>query len=383
MEVQLPLPEEGKYNPRVGYFRKSAEDIPADPRSICILRLSSIGDIIQTLPVAQLLREKFPNTRIAWVAEKSMAPLLKNHPDIDHLLLVDTKNWRRRILKPHVWKEIASFLRYFRDQKFDVALDFQGLFKSAGLARLSGAPRRIGMSRYDRKERWTSILLNEFSVQTVTKKHIIEKNLAVLERLEITPENRPLHFHIHPDEEALEYVDTELKKLELDRFVLVNAGGGWVTKLWDVDKYSELIDLIYNDLNIPTLILWGPGERHLADKIARKCISPALVGFSTNLTELIALIKRSRLLVSGDTGPLHIASALGVPVVGIYGPTDPARNGPWNPHDSACTIHYECSPCYLRVCPIGIQCLKKLDVGPVLDAVKKTFYLSDSLGQNQ
>jgi ADP-heptose:LPS heptosyltransferase len=87
-------------------------------------------------------------------------------------------------------------------------------------------------------------------------------------------------------------------------------------------------------------------------------------------------------MVSGDTGPLHLASAIGVPVVGIYGPTDPTRNGPWNPQDSACTVHYECSPCYQRTCPIGVQCLKKLDVGPVLDAVKKTFYLSSSLNQN-
>ena len=88
-------------------------------------------------------------------------------------------------------------------------------------------------------------------------------------------------------------------------------------------------------------------------------------------------------MVSGDTGPLHLASALGVPVVGIYGPTDPLRNGPWNPQDASCTINYECSPCYQRTCPIGVQCLKKLEVGPVLDAVKKTFYLSASLDQNQ
>lgn len=312
-----------------------------------------------------------------------MAPLLKNHPAIDQLLLVDSRSWRRRIFTPAVWKEIASFLRYLRAQHFDVALDFQGLFKSAVLARITGAARRIGMGREDRKESWSSIFLNELNSQTHQRRHIIEKNLALLESLGISAGNEPLNFHIYPEEEAVHYVENELQKLELDHFVLVNPGGGWITKQWAVDKFAQLIDLIYNDLHIPALILWGPGEKHMADKIARKCISPALISFSTNLAELVALTRRTRLMVSGDTGPLHLASALGVPVVGIYGPTDPLRNGPWNPQDSSCTIHYECSPCYQRTCPIGVQCLKKLDVGPVLDAVKKTFYLSSSLDQNQ
>jgi lipopolysaccharide heptosyltransferase I len=383
MEVQLPLQGEKKYSPPVGFSKKSGEDTPPDPQSICILRLSSIGDIIHTLPVAQLLKQKYPNARIAWVAEKGMAPLLKHSPAIDQLILADTKGWRRRFFSPEVWQEVFRFLRYLRSQEYDVALDFQGLFKSAVLARICGSSRRIGMSRYDRKERWSSFLLNEFSVQTASKPHIVEKNIALLERLEIAPSKEPLHFHIHPETEAVEYVERELKKLELEHFVLIHAGGGWVTKIWEADNFAQLIDGIYSDLHIPALLLWGPGEKHLADKIALKCISPAMASFSTNLSELIALTGRARLMVSGDSGPLHLASALGVPVVGIYGPTDPRRNGPWNPHDSACTIHYECSPCYQRTCPIGIQCLKQLEVMPVLDAVKRTFYLSASLRQNQ
>lgn len=364
-------------------MKKSGGDSPVEPQSICILRLSSIGDVIHTLPVADLLRRRYPDARITWVAEKSMASLLKNHPAIDQLLLVDTRGWRRNIFTPAIWKEIFSFLRYFRAQKFDLALDFQGLFKSAVLARISGARRRIGMLGKDRKESWSRIFLNEFSGTTLQKSHIIEKNLAMLAPLAISSDNQPLNFHIYAEDEAIQYVDNELQKLELDDFILVNPGGGWVTKLWPVDKFAQLIDCMYNDLRMPALILWGPGEKHLADKIARKCISPAMISFSTNLAELIALTKRARLLVSGDSGPLHLASAMGIPVVGIYGPTDPLRNGPWNPHDSTCTIHYECSPCYQRTCAIGIQCLKKLDVAPVLDAVKKTFYLSASLSQNQ
>lgn len=383
MEVQLPLQEEGKYNPPVGYSKRSAGAIPGEPRSICILRLSSIGDIIHTLPVAHLLKERFPAARLTWVAEKGMSALLNHHPAVDQLLLVDTKKWRKRIFSPVVWRELFSFFRYVRMQGFDLALDFQGAFKSAILARFSGAARRIGMARSDRKERWSSIFLNEFSRATTEKKHIIEKNLALLESVGIQSDSLPLQFHIHPEEEAVEYVEQELRKLEVENFVLINPGGGWITKLWDEDKFAQLIDLIYNDLHIPSLILWGPGERHLADKIMRKCITPAMVSFSTNLSELIALVSKSRLMVSGDSGPLHVASALGIPVVGLYGPTDPVRNGPWNPHDSACTIRYQCSPCNQQVCPIGIQCMKKLEVPQVLDSVKKTFYLSDSLNTNQ
>jgi lipopolysaccharide heptosyltransferase I len=355
----------------------------AEPRSICILRLSSIGDVIHTLPVADLIRERYPAARITWIAEKTMAPLLRHHPAIDQLLLVDTKRWRKRFLSPAVWKEVVGFLQYFRSQNFDLALDFQGLFRSAVLARVSGAERRIGMAHADRREKWSSFLLNEFSEETAEKRHIIEKNLAMLEPLDIASEKHALNFHIYPDEEAVVYVEEELKKLDLQEFVLINPGASWITKMWESHKFTRLIDSIYNDLHLPALVLWGPGEKHLADRIVRKCISPAMVAFSTNLSELIALIPKGRLMVSGDTGPLHLASAIGIPVVGIYGPTDPARNGPWNPHDSACTIHYNCSPCHLRVCPIGIQCMKKLDLEPVLDAVKKTFYLSDSVTHNQ
>jgi heptosyltransferase-1 len=339
--------------------------------------------VIHTLPVVELLKKKFPAARITWVAEKGMAPLLKNHPDLDQLLLVDTRGWRRRILTPATWNEMYRFLRYFRSQNFDVALDFQGLFKSALLARFSGADTRIGMSPEDRKEYWSRLFLNHFGRATAGKQHIIEKNVAMLEELGISVDSSPLNFHIHADEEPIQYVETELQKLEVEQFVLINPGGGWITKLWECDKFAQLVDAIYSDLHIPALVLWGPGEKHLADKIVRKCISPAMLSFSTNLSELIALVSKARLMVSADTGPLHLASAMGIPVVGLYGPTDPLRNGPWNPHDSACTIHYECSPCYQRTCPIGIQCMRKMEVSPVLDAVKKTYYLSASLWQNQ
>jgi lipopolysaccharide heptosyltransferase I len=383
MEVQLPLPGEKRFNPPVGSSKKSNTGTFPEPRSICIFRLSSIGDVIHTIPVVDLLKKRYPAATITWVAEKAMSPLLKNHPNIDQLLLVDTRGWRKHPFTPGVWKEILGFLRYLRDQSFDVALDFQGLFKSAVLARISGAPRRVGMSETDRKERWSSFLLNEFCAQTADKKHIIEKNLALLEELDIHSENEPWNFHITPDPEAVYYVENELQKLELDRFVLINPGAGWITKQWEPDKFAILIDGIYNSLNIPALISWGPGEKQLADKIARKCISPAFASFSTNLSELIALSTHARLMVSGDSGPLHLASALGIPVVGLYGPTDPDRNGPWNPQDSTCTVHYECSPCWQRTCPIGIQCMKKIEVDPVLDSVKRTYYLTASLWQNQ
>jgi len=354
-----------------------------EPRSICILRLSSIGDVIQTLPVADLIKRRYPASKLTWVAEKGMAPLLRNHPAIDQLLLIDTKEWRRKFFSPAVWKEIRGFLRYLRSQEFDVALDFQGLFKSAILAAFTGARRRIGMSRYDRHEKWSSVFLNEFTAQTSQKSHIIEKNLALLERLDISGNHQALNFHLEPDDESKQYVNEELERLELKDFWILNPGGGWITKLWDVDKWAQLIDCVYNDLNLPVLILWGPGEKHLADRIERKTFAPATVSFSTTLPELIALCKKGRLMVSGDTGPLHLASALGVPVVGLFGPTDPNRNGPWNPHDSTCTIRYECSPCYQQSCPIGIQCMKKLEVPMVLDAVKRTYNVSSSLDQHQ
>ena len=122
MEVQLPLQGEGKYSPPVGSSKRSGADTLSEPQSICILRLSSIGDVIHTLPVAGLLKQRFPHARITWIAEKGMAPLLKHNPAIDQLLLIDTKSWKRRIVSPGVWKEVFRFLRYLRAQQFDLAL---------------------------------------------------------------------------------------------------------------------------------------------------------------------------------------------------------------------------------------------------------------------
>jgi len=165
-----------------------------------------------------------------------MFPLLRHHPNIDQLLLVDTRSWQRGAFSPTVWKEVLSFLRYLRSQEFDIALDFQGLFKSALLAGISGATRRIGMSRFDRKESWSSIFLNELGRQTVRKRHIIEKNVALLETIGVHHTNQSLNFHIHAESEAIQYIERELQKIEMDDFILVNPGGSWITKLWEIGR---------------------------------------------------------------------------------------------------------------------------------------------------
>ena len=299
------------------------------PRNLLVVRLGSMGDIIHTLPAATALRQAFPQTSLGWVIEERWAELLCALPEprsgppspgkplIDRVHTVNTKAWRKSVLSAQTWEQSAAGLSELRAQRYEVAVDFQGAAKSALLARFSGAPVIYGMA--EPREGIASML---YTRQVMVRgSHVVEQNLSLAEAVVRRPLEMPkIQF---PRDEAAE------KRCQ-DRspqFVLLNPGAGWGAKQWPAERYGQVARRLAQD-GMQALINFGPGEESLMRAVVSASGDTA-TGVSGSLTQLIALTRRAQLFIGGDTGPLHLAAALGIPVVAIFGPTNPARNGPF------------------------------------------------------
>ena len=301
-----------------------------DHRKILIVRLSSLGDIVHTIPAQQQIRGHLPKTEIHWLTQPPYDSLLRHTAGITRVWLADTRNWRKRI---NVLAEIGGLITSLRRQGFDLALDFQGLMKSALLARLSGACQVVGFA----PNRFTEPGAAWFYSTKVPgenggRRHVIEVNLELARLLGCSEAANPL-IPLRIPQEAAQYVKTQLSRLGIDHPILISPGAGWETKLWKAENYAHLCSEIHHRLGLPVVLNYGPGEENLIEQV-RAAAAPAPIDtFSTDILELAALCQQSRLLIGGDTGPLHLAVALGTPTVAIMGPTSPWRNGPFNPDD--------------------------------------------------
>ncbi len=336
---------------------------------ILMVRLSSIGDLVHTLPVLVALRARFPDATIDWLVETRFRDVLLSIPELDELVEVDTLAWRKRLFTPATWKEIAASARTIRSRSYDVVLDLQGTIKSSVAARLAKSDRHIGYSRSALKERAAALLYSEHVSVNGEPHHVIDRHLRLLSALDIETEQRAFPLVV-PDEMEKESQRT-LASLALSDYVILNPGGGWVTKRWAPEKFGALAAAIAKEWKLPTLVVWGPGEEELAQRIVDTSEGSAKLAPATGIRGVIPYIRRARLFVSGDTGPMHLASAVGVPVVGIFGPTDPARNGPFGPHDAVISKDVDCGPCYKRRCPgYGNVCMTSIGLEDVLAAVR-------------
>ena len=321
-----------------------------------IIRLSSLGDIIHTLPAFAALRRNFPQAVIRWAVEEKGKEILDLVPGIDEVVIIDKKNWLRS----------AGGVRG-RDQ---VALDFQGLVKSALLAFLSRSRRRIGFPRKNLKEPGASLFYTESPDPIVEEEgHVIGKNLRLLERLGIKEEK--FEFPLQIPDDVIRSLKLKLAGIgyrENQRLVIYNLGAAWETKRWFPEKWIEVIGKSELSGAWP-LLLWGTeGEKHLAEEVGSKT-AVAIAPFLT-IREVIALIRTASLLVSGDTFALQVACALDVPVVALFGPTNPARNGPFRPRDRIVFYKLECNPCYKRTCAT-LECLQAITPDQVATAVRE------------
>jgi len=306
-----------------------------------LVRLSSIGDVVHTLPALRALRRS--GAECGFLVEPAARPLIEGNPDVAWLLAAPPA---RRF----AWREAAATVRAARALRFDVALDFQGLWKSAAWARACGARRAVGWRGALRREPGSGLLIGESPARPPESPHVIDKNLALLGALGIQAVGLR-EFPLPDTGEEARRVGARLSALGVaDGFVLLNPGGGWASKLWPPEAFGALARGL-GERGLACLVGFGPGEEALAERVAAASGGAARVAFSTTLRELLELLRRARLVVAADTGPLHMACALGTPVVGLYGPTDPLRNGPFSPADRVARREPPCAPCHRRVCP--------------------------------
>lgn len=363
------------------------------PHSILIVRLSAIGDVIHTLPCLHALRRAFPRARIGWLVEELSAPLLRRHPQIDALYVIPKKRWRRHPLQTLLSGEKCRFFENLRGEKWDVAVDFQGLTKSGWAAWRSGAPTRIGYADKDGRE-LNKLFTNRRVRPSEEARHVIQRNLSLLEPLGVkVPVEMRDAGCVFPDfgeeKKALGPFLESLAGAPGRRYIALYPGAGWATKRWPAAHFASLAQLLArggegypNASQLPMVLISGPKERPLCDEILHGAGLPPdrlRMAPPTSLRELAALLQEAAVAVGGDTGPVHLAAALGAPVVGIYGASDPARNGPWGRNHTVLQAKMPCIPCWKTDCGItarggstALECLRAISPEAVAEAVEKT-----------
>jgi lipopolysaccharide heptosyltransferase I len=296
---------------------------------ILIVKLGSIGDIVHTLPALAAIHDSLPGAEISWVVEKRSAEILRGNPLISRLIEIDTKSLRRNVNPRKFLAQVRSELQKLRDVKFDLALDFQGLLKSALVGKLSGAKKIYGFSSSSLKEPASRIFLSR-SVRTSLRSNVILKNLNLANRAlklklpagVIEDISFPIQLH------DAHYAEAEkIAALAGGDFAILNPGGGWPAKLWPAERFGQLADRLWKELKIASVVTYGPGEEELAGRVISAAGSGSVHPAPVSLKGFFALAQKARVYVGGDTGPTHLAVAANTPVVGIFGPTEWWRNG--------------------------------------------------------
>jgi len=303
-------------------------------KRLLIVRLSAMGDVIHTLPAVQALREAVPQAHIGWLIEERWAELLcapgaprrgarsSLRPLVDEVHAVNLKGWKKSLFSISTLQRIATVWNDVRDARYDVAVDLQGAVRSAVLARWSGA--RVVYGAADPRESPASLW---YTRKVVARgRHVIEQNVSVAGGL-LENQVKVPRAQLPRDAQAEVRIGQRLGDFGIGEFAILNPGAGWGAKRWPAERYGEVARGLA-DLGMRSILNYGPGEEELV-RATEAASGGTARAMSCTLTELIALTRRARLFVGGDTGPLHLAAALSVPVVAIYGPTDPARNGPY------------------------------------------------------
>lgn len=330
--------------------------------------MGAIGDIIHTLPALSAIRSKFPDAEISWTVEQKSSEILRDNSLIDNLIEVDTRSMRGGRGIEKILTEGTKQIKNLRQYDFDIAVDFQGLLKSAVISKLSGAKTRWGFSRSDLREPAARVFYTD-TVKIPPLTHVVRRNLALASAALSGDFRGPIEFPIFTSSEDKE----EARAIAADigpRFAVLNPAGGWVTKLWHAENFGRLADRLWNDLGLKSLIVTGPNEAELATRVEAASVSRHVRRVEPTLKGFFELVRHAEVYIGGDTGPTHLAIAAGAPVVGILGPTEWWRNGSVNP-DDICVERLDIGcrvECHRRTCSNWIC----MDITPetVFDAVR-------------
>jgi ADP-heptose:LPS heptosyltransferase len=327
-----------------------------DVQKILVIKLGGVGDVLLSTIVLKNLRHHFTNAQIDFLASPPSRGILEGNPIITKSLFFDRRYDRN-----------VSFLWMLRKSQYDLVVDLYGNPRTALMTYSSGARYRVGFAFRGRRYAYNILVPSRGG-----EVHNSEFNLDALRPLEVEIVDRTIPFYTAPKHE--EYIEEFLHRshLELETLVALNPGGTWYTKQWGLNKFAELGDALTETYKAKILLNWGPGEIQNAQRVQKLMRQPSIISPPTTLKQLGALFKRCAFVVSNDAGPMHLAAVLGVPTLGIFGPTQPDKQGPLNEKSSWVRLEsLECLGCNLTACPIGHLCMERLSVDTVLDAVRR------------
>jgi heptosyltransferase-1 len=331
-------------------------------KSFLIVRLGSLGDVIHGIPVAASLRNEYPNGRIDWMVDPRYVELLDLVKVIDRRIPVDPRAIKHGEGRAH----FRETLRELRETDYDAVIDLQGLLKSAMLARSVRGHRTIGFPWKHLREPLARLFYTD-APDPGDATHIIYKNLALLAPLKVV--DRRLRFPLEiPHTSTVAQVQARFGP---GGYVIVNPGAAWPNKQWPTDRFGAVAAAIQRDFGWRSLVLWGPGEQELAHSVIAASEGAAELSPPTTITDLVGIARHARMMISGDTGPLHIAGAVDTPIVSLFGPTRPERNGPWGLYDVAISRVQQCSCVYERQCKKPQRCIDDISVAEVMSAVHR------------
>lgn len=353
---------------------------PPPPKSVLIVRLGAMGDVVHVLPALGLLKGAGVE-KVGWLIEDRWSALVEGTAHLGCIHRLPRGRWRRE--GTGVFGRLGDLRRLRREMRaegYAAAVDFQGLTKSALGAWFSGARRRIGYGDSDARE-MSRFFYSERVKPPPEARHVLERNMSLLAGVGVERPEGELEFGLKPAEDDTERVRAGLAELGIhagDRIALVQPGAGWPTKRWLPGRFGEAARILRDKHGFKPVITWGgAGERALAEDVRTGSGDAAVIAPDTDIAGLVALVAQAGLFIGGDTGPTHIAAALGVPTVGIYAASDTPRNGPYGPLVETVVSPVECAGCWRRRCDLLPKCMEAIATGQVMYAVEELLARAD------
>ncbi len=344
-------------------------------RRILIVKSSSLGDIIHALPLLNGLRRRYPQARISWLLNTDYVDLLKDHPQLDEVIPFDRRQFKTLAGTVKMTFKLGGFARDLRAREFDLAVDVQGLFRSGLMAFASGAAVRLGFAP---GRECSGIFYSHRVVIPDANMHAVDKNYLPAGILGFA--DHPIEFHLPVSPQARTALNGKLAEQGIkpgEPYAVIVPGSRWETKNWHMERFAKAVAYIQSELKLSAVLSGSAAEADLCQLIAQSCLpapapAPVVLAGQVGLAEWVALLDGAAVVLCNDSAALHLAVALGRPVVTVFGPTNPARTGPYGQPASVLQAGLACMPCYyrrLKQCPIQHRCMTDIDVEQVARAL--------------
>ncbi len=340
-------------------------------KKMLLVKLSSIGDVVHSLPILKVLRGRYPKAHIAWVVKPFCKEIIEGNPYLDEVLIFERGKWGSMKNAACAVRDFGRLIRKIRRRKFDMVVDLQGLFYTGLITFLSGSPLRLGFAN---AREFSHLFYNRKVHVPTMDLHAVDRYLLMAKALGIS--GGGMDFTIRISQQDRQFVQDFLRRTQVRSpsgpLIAMNPSARWITKQWNVEKFAELADALHDQWGANIVLIGSHEDVELVEKVCRltRC-DPIVTTGKTNLKQLVALLDQADLLITNDTGPMHIAASVATPTVSLFGPTDPRRTGPYGPGHVVVDKHVFCSPCFRKRCPNEMLCMEMLTTNDVLSAMRQ------------